>query len=152
MPQTLVPTSSSSNFQTIFESALEEYEKKTKKDLRSYPLYSKLELDTNNHSPVAVLTALRQLDQSRSVDDKLIRWLNPTVSVIYNLSQAITEDFGLVTLVSLNGRRLTCAGSGAHYIAGVPTCGGDLHCDRRPSFCECHLWFIYVGFSDIRRS
>lgn len=146
MPQTLVPTYSSSIHQTIFEDALEAYKEKTKTDLRSHPLYSKL--NTNN-SPVAVLTALRQLDQSRSVDDKLIKWLNPTVSVIYSLSQAIIGD---LSLVSLNGRTLTCARSSAHYFAALPTCGGDLHWDRRPSFCECHLWFIYVGISDTRRS
>ena len=150
MSQNPASTSSNSTYQSIFDNALEAYKKKTKKDLRSHPLFAKLEAC---NSPDAVLTTLReqilQQDQSRSIDDKLTKWLNPTVNVIYNFSQAIG---GGVSLVSLNGRRLICPRSDVHCYAGIPTCGGDLHWDRCPSFRECHLWFIYVDLSDIRRS
>ena len=150
MSQTPASTSSNSNYQSIFDRALEAYKKKTKKDLCSHPLFAKIEAC---NSPDAVLTTLRdqipQQDQSCSIDDKLTKWLNPTVNVIYNFSQVIGEG---VSLVSLNRRRLICPRSDVHCYAGVPTCGGDLHWNRHPSFCECHLWFVYVGLSDIRWS
>ena len=99
MSQTLVTTSSSSNYQTIFDNAIEAYKKKTKKDLRSHPLLTKLE---TCNSPDAVLTLLREqipaLDQSRSVDDKLTKWLNPTVNVLYTFSEAIGGGIGLVNI------------------------------------------------------
>jgi len=149
MSQTPASTSSNSTYQSIFDNALEAYKNKTKKDLRSHPLFAKLEAC---NSPDAVLTTLRdqipQLDQSRSIDDKLTKWLNPTVNVIYNFSQVIG---GGASLVSPNGRGLTCPRPDVHCYAGIPTCGSHLHWDRRPSFCECHLWFVYVGLSDIRR-
>jgi hypothetical protein len=99
MSQTLVTTSSSSNYQTIFDNAIEAYKKKTKKDLRSHPLLNKLE---TCNSPDAVLTLLREqipaLDQSRSVDDKLTKWLNPTVNVLYTFSEGIGGGIGLVNI------------------------------------------------------
>ena len=148
MSPTPASTSSNSNYQSIFDNALEAYKRKTKKDLRSHPLFAKLE---TCNSPGAILTTLReqisQQDQSRGLDDKLTKWLNPTVNVIYNFSQAIGEG---VSLVSLNGRRLSRPRSGFHYYTGIPTCGDDLHWDRHPSFCERRVWFIYVGLFDIR--
>jgi hypothetical protein len=99
MSQTLVTTSSSSNYQTIFDNALEAYKKKTKRDLRSHPLLTKLE---TCNSPDAVLTLLREQipapDQSRNVDDKLTKWLNPTVNVLYTFSGAIGGGIGLVNI------------------------------------------------------
>ena len=99
MSQTLATTSSSSNYQSIFDNALEAYKKKTKKDLRSHPLLTKLE---TCNSPDAVLTLLREqipaLHQSRSVDDKLTKWLNPTVNVLYTFSEAIGGGIGLVNI------------------------------------------------------
>jgi hypothetical protein len=93
-------TPSNSNYQSIFDNALEAYKKKTRKDLRSHPLFAKLE---TCNSPGAVLTTLQeqipQLGQSRNIDDKLTKWLNPTVNVIYNFSQTIG---GGVSLVSPN--------------------------------------------------
>ena len=99
MSQTLVTTSSSSNYQTIFDNAIEAYKKKTKKDLRSHPLLTKFE---TCNSPDAVLTLLREqipaLDQSRNIDDKLTKWLNPTVNVLYTFSGAIGGGIGLVNI------------------------------------------------------
>src|SRR5712691_8932268 len=77
MSQTPIVTSSSSNYQTIFDNAIEAYKKKTKKDLRSHPLLGKLQ---NCGSPDAVLRVLYEqipgFDQSRDNDDKLTKWLN----------------------------------------------------------------------------
>jgi hypothetical protein len=90
-------TSSNSNYQSIFDSALEAYKEKTSKELRSQPLLVKLE---TCDSPDAVLTLLRDqipdFDQSRRTDDRLTKWLSPTVNVLYSFSGAIGGGIGLV--------------------------------------------------------
>ena len=96
MSQTPTATTSSSNYQSIFDNAIEAYKKKTKKDLRSHPLLDKLQ---NCHSPDAVLTTLYKqipgFDQSRGTDDNLTKWLNPTVNVLCTFSGVIGGSLGL---------------------------------------------------------
>jgi len=100
MSHTPTATTSTSNYQVIFDNALEAYRKKTNKDLRSHQLLPKLQ---TCNSPDAVLTLLREqmpvIDPSRSTssgDDKLIKWLNPTVQVLYTFSEAIGAGISLV--------------------------------------------------------
>ena len=99
MSQTPTATTSNSNYQFIFDNALEAYKKKTKKDLRSLPLLAELRACD---SPDAVLTTLRgQIDQSRSAsspDGRLTNWLKPTVNVLYALSDAIGGGISLVSI------------------------------------------------------
>jgi hypothetical protein len=98
MPQTSLEAASRSNYQSIFDSALEAYKKKTGKDLTKDPLLRSLE---NCDSPDAVLTILRaQLlgpGQSQSSRDKMTTWLNPTVNVINAFSATIGGGVGLVS-------------------------------------------------------
>ncbi|KAH9011724.1 hypothetical protein EDB83DRAFT_353431 [Lactarius deliciosus] len=90
-------TSSPSNFKLIFEKALKEYKKKTKHDLTAHPLASKLQ---PCNSPADVLTILQdqvdQFEQSRSGDERLRKWLDPTINVLYAFSQTLGEGVGLV--------------------------------------------------------
>jgi len=102
MSQTPTATTSTSNYQVIFDSALEAYKKKTKKDLRSHPLLPKLQ---TCNSPDAVLAVLREqipvFDQSHgtsSTSDRLTKWLNPTVNVLYAFSEAIGAGISLVSM------------------------------------------------------
>jgi hypothetical protein len=90
-----------SNYQVIFDNALEAYKKKTKKELRSHPLLPKLQAC---NSPDAVLTVLREqipaFDQSHSTsgtNDKLTNWLNPTVNVLFSFSGAIGAGISMVS-------------------------------------------------------
>jgi len=103
MSQTPTATTSTSNYQAIFDNALEAYKKKTKRDLLSHPLLPKLQ---TCNSPDAVLTLLRdQLpvigpSPSRSTggdDDRLTNWLNPTVNVLYSFSEATDAGISLVS-------------------------------------------------------
>jgi hypothetical protein len=105
MSQALTATISTSNYQAIFDSALEVYKKKTKKDLCSHPLFSKLQ---TCNSPDAVLTLLRDqipvVDPSCSTstdNDGLTNWLNPTVHVLYTFSEAIGTGINLVSQSAL---------------------------------------------------
>jgi hypothetical protein len=99
MIQSPSAAASNSNYQSIFDSALEVYRKKTKNDLASHPLLTRLE---SCGSPEAVLTTLRReilgFDQAQSSNDKSTRWLNSTVKVLYTFSSTIREGVGLVSL------------------------------------------------------
>ena len=100
MSQTPAATTSTSNYQVIFDNALKAYKKKTKKDIRSHPLLPKLQ---TCNSPGAVLAVLQEqiplFDQShRSTSDMLTKLLNPTVNVLYAFSEAIGARISLVSV------------------------------------------------------
>ena len=97
MSNTHLTATSSSNFQLIFSYALETYQKQTKKDLLVHPLAAQLQ---SCDSPSTILALLHQqvqdLNQSRSKDEKLTRWLDPTVNVLYAFSDTLGEGVSLV--------------------------------------------------------
>jgi hypothetical protein len=92
-------STSHSHFVTIFNAALESYKQKTKKDLASHPLLSSLQ---SCDSPDAVLAVLRDripaFNQSQSGDDRLTKWVSPTVNVLYAFSAAVGQGVGLVCI------------------------------------------------------
>ena len=93
--------SSSNKFQLIINDALNSYKKRTKKDLLSHPLATQLQAC---NSPGDILTVLHQqvqgLDQSRSTDDRWTKWLDPTINVLYTLSESLGEGVSLVSLMA----------------------------------------------------
>ena len=86
-----------SNFHLIINNALDEYKKRTKKDLRVHPLATELQ---SCSTPSAILSILHRqvqsLDQSRRRDDRWTRCLDPTVNVLFNLSTTLGQGVGLV--------------------------------------------------------
>ena len=90
-------TTTSSSFETIFKEALEEYEKKTKKDIASHPLAAQLK---SCDSPSAILAILRaqiqESDKSQGADERLTKWLDPTVNVLYAFSAILGDAVGMV--------------------------------------------------------
>ena len=92
-------STSQSNFASIFNAALESYKRKTNKDLASHPLLSSLQ---SCDSPEAVLTVLRDqtpvFDQSQNSDDRLTKWVVPTVNVLYAFSATVGQGVGLVCI------------------------------------------------------
>ncbi|KAF8270933.1 hypothetical protein EI94DRAFT_1784474 [Lactarius quietus] len=90
-------TASSSNFKAIFDKALKAYQKTTKQDLTVHPLASQLQ---GCDSPAAILTILQnqvdQFIQSRTGDERLKNWLNPTIAVLYAFSATLSAGVGLV--------------------------------------------------------
>ena len=88
----------SSRFRTLFESALEDYETKTKISLEKHPLAQKLE---DCHSVESITTLLQ--DQARTFGesqgkDRIAKSIRSTVSFLYKLSAtaALGDDLGLV--------------------------------------------------------
>ncbi|KAF8264934.1 hypothetical protein EI94DRAFT_1702879 [Lactarius quietus] len=89
--------SPTSNFQSIFCASIKEYEKKTKKDLLTHPLMAQLQTCNSPTDILAVLrTQVQQFEQSTPSDDKITRWLNPTVNVLYAFAGVLGAGVGLV--------------------------------------------------------
>jgi hypothetical protein len=95
------PSTSTSrfNFLSIFNVALETYKLETKKDLASHPLLPSLQ---SCDSPEAVLTILREripaFSESQNGDDRLTKWVTPTVNVLYAFSDSLGQGIGLVSI------------------------------------------------------
>jgi hypothetical protein len=100
MSQVPSTSTSASDFQSIFNAALKAYENKTKKDLLAHPLATHLQACK---SPGDILTVLqdnvKEFYQSRSADERLSRWLNPTINVLYAFSAMLGGGVGLVSPV-----------------------------------------------------
>ncbi|KAI0293803.1 hypothetical protein BC826DRAFT_370282 [Russula brevipes] len=94
---TMAVATSHSNYQIVFDHALDAYKKNTGKDLGSHPLLRKLEACD---SPNDILTMLRGdisgSDQSCSSNERLTKWLDPAVNILYTFSATIGADIGLV--------------------------------------------------------
>ena len=92
-------SSSSSNFQSILNAALDAYEKKTKRNLLAHPLAAQLQ---SCDSPTAILSILQDLigrfDSRRRSDERLTNWLSPTINVLYAFSSTVGQGVGLVSL------------------------------------------------------
>jgi len=89
-------TSSSPNFQLIFNNALKSYEKCTKSDLLAHPLAAQLQ-DCNSPSTILALI-YQQVQGLQRDDDKLTKWLDPTVRVLHAFSGTLGEGVSLVCL------------------------------------------------------
>jgi hypothetical protein len=96
-------TSLSPNFQLIFNSALEAYKKRTKNDLLAHPLVVQLQTCTSSS---AVLNLIHQQVQGlQRDDDRLTKWLHPTVRVLQAFSETLGEGVSLVCLMKLTHLR-----------------------------------------------
>ena len=95
-------SSSSSNLKAIFEASLKAYEEKMENSLLKDPLMAQLQAC---NSPTEILKVLRthvqQFEQSTSGDDKLTKWLNPIVNVLYASSSVISAGVGLVNPIRM---------------------------------------------------
>ena len=92
--------SSGSPFQTIFQAALKSYQKQTKKDLLTHPLASQLHSCESTTAILAILEdQVREFEKNSDGDERLTKWLGPTVNVINAFSATVS---GGVSLVSFN--------------------------------------------------
>ncbi|KAN0139385.1 hypothetical protein V8E53_002886 [Lactarius tabidus] len=97
MSQTSATTAASSHFQNIFQAALKSYQKQTKEDLLAHPLASQLQSCDSTTSILAILQdQVRESDKSPSGDERLTKWLGPTVNVLFAFSAAVSGGVSLV--------------------------------------------------------
>jgi hypothetical protein len=100
MSQTPATSSSgtTSNIERIFLAALKSYKKKTKKDLKNHDLFKQLE---TCDSPAAILAVFQadQFDPSRTgSNERLNKWLIPTINVLSAFSNTLGEGISLVNI------------------------------------------------------
>jgi len=99
MSQSPLASVSSSNFESIFRNAFNAYKKRTGQDITSHPLAAWLKTCDSPDAILAVLRAqVQEFDQSRRDDERLTKWLNPTVNVLYAFSATLGVGVGLVRL------------------------------------------------------
>ncbi|KAH9178045.1 hypothetical protein EDB89DRAFT_2064425 [Lactarius sanguifluus] len=97
MSQSPLPSTSSSNFDSIFRTAFKAYKKRTGHDITSHPLAAWLKTCDSPDAILAVLKAqVEEFDQSRRDDERLTKWFSPTVNVLYAFSATLGEGVGLV--------------------------------------------------------
>ena len=94
--------SSSDRFQAIFQAALKSYQKQTKKDLLTHPLVSQLQSCESTSAILAILQGqVREFEKKSDGDERLMKWLGPTVNVLNAFSAAVSGGVSLVRLNSL---------------------------------------------------
>jgi hypothetical protein len=88
-----------SNFTNIFDAASNEYKKLTKHDLRTHPFAAAL---GDCDSPEAILNVFRTQEQAFDRfckgDDRLMKWLDPIVHILFTLSATLGEGIALVSV------------------------------------------------------
>jgi hypothetical protein len=144
MPPTYPTATSSSNFQQIFNNALKAYQRRTKKDLLAHPLAAQLQACD---SPTGILPVLQkqvqELNRSQSTEDRLTKWLGPTVNVLSALSDALGEGVGLVC-----SRAQTCGIVSYVHLTGLLSRESDLFRSRCPPFRLCPSQCLRAGHFD----
>jgi hypothetical protein len=80
---------------------LKTYEERTKQDLLVHPLAAQLRACDSPNSILLVLQQqVKELDRSQSSNDRLTKWLDPTVNILYALSPTLGEGISMVCLWS----------------------------------------------------
>ena len=93
------------NFQSIFDTALNQYKKMTKNDLVAHQLTAQLESCTSPSVILAVLDehyGVQQFVQSQNNSERPKQWLNATANVICAFSATFSGTVGLVRTASSN--------------------------------------------------
>jgi hypothetical protein len=97
MSQIPSPTAPPPNFEEIFRTSLEAYETQTKKDITSHPLAAQLQSCASPNDILALLQAqAKASDKSQTANEKLTKWLDPTVNVLCSFSAILGNAVGLV--------------------------------------------------------
>ena len=99
--QATTSASSESCFQAIFQAALKSYQKQTKKSLLTHPLASQLQSCESTAAIVTILQVrVREFEESSEGDERLTKWLGPTVNVLNAFSATVSGGVSLVSLTS----------------------------------------------------
>jgi hypothetical protein len=102
MSQKAASSASESRFRTIFQAALKSYQKETRTDLLAHPLASQLQSCNSTTAIHALLQEqVREFDKLHCGDERLTKWLGPTVNVLCAFSGAVSGGVGLVSLYTL---------------------------------------------------
>jgi hypothetical protein len=87
---------SSSNFRSIFDAALKDYQKKTKNDLLAHQITARLKSCESATDILAVLDNVQEIIRFQADGDGSKQWLSATLTVLCAFSDALGEGVGLV--------------------------------------------------------
>ena len=106
MPLASNTSSPLSTFETLFNTALEKYAKRTGQDLRNHPLATAIDRCESPDDILAIFQAQSQaFDEFRNGDPKLIKWLRPVVNGLHTISTNTVLSAG-TSFVSSNQFRM----------------------------------------------
>jgi hypothetical protein len=121
-------STSRSNLDSIFNSALQTYKKKTGKDITSHPLATELQ---SCNSSDTILTVLRKqvplFDKYQDSDGIFTKWLIPIINVLYAFSATIGEGVGLVNRTISHLVEIICSNI---YLSGILSSKNNLCMDQ----------------------
>jgi hypothetical protein len=141
MSQTSTIAAASPSFQVIFDAALKSYQKQTKKDLLAHPLASQLQSCNSTTAILALLQdQVREFDKSHSGDERLTKWLGPTVNVLFAFSAAVSGGVSLASVYTQANINLKL--SSDIFFSGVFARQCDLCRHRRLRFSKYPVHFI----------
>ena len=148
MSRTHPIASSSSNFQSVFNAALEAYEKKTKRNLLADSLTAQFQ---TCDSPTAILSVLEGLIQQSDLcrsDQRLTNWLKPVIHVLYAFFDTLTtQGVSLIRFICyLPSPRVSDLID--RHPSGIHICKCDLFGYWHPSFGEHHPRSLSTGYYD----
>jgi len=87
-----------SNFKSMLDIALAEYKKKTGNDLLALWLASELQTCESVDSVLDVLRGQAKAFERSDADQKLIKWIDPLVNVLFTFSGALGDGLSLVRI------------------------------------------------------
>jgi hypothetical protein len=88
-----------SNFTNILDAASNEYRKLTKQNLHTHPFAAALgDCDSLDALLDVFRRQARAFDEFCKGDERLMKWLNPTVHILFSLSATLGEGIALVSV------------------------------------------------------
>ena len=90
------PSTSSANFQAIFDAALGSYKKKTKKDLLTDQLTAQMQACDSPSAILDILNNMQKSIPSQRGSGSTKQWLDATVHVLCGFSDALGEGVATV--------------------------------------------------------
>jgi len=125
--------SGSPHFRALFESALQDYEQKTKVSLAQHPLAEKLQNIHSVETVVALLQSEARTFGEFQGRDKVMKSIKNTVLILCKLSATLGDAVGLVRqkvlirMFHISDTRST----------GFQTCRSNIHWPRCATLCMC---------------
>jgi hypothetical protein len=132
---------------SLFEAALNEFEKRTGTNLVQHPILDKLVNCESADSVIDVLQEQAQVFRDfRGDDGKAMMWLKRTVNVVYTLSTSGVLG-GAISLVCVHSSCCTLALCANFFFSSAfPSSECDLHWTRYTSWRMCSTWAHSRGF------
>ena len=97
---------SSSQFKAILDAALNEYKTKTGIDLRNNPLGKELQSCESSEAVLGIIQRhAKAFDKFRAGDKALMKWIGPSVDVLFTISSTLGAGVSIVRSTNYNHLR-----------------------------------------------